>query len=163
MGFGFLEFQFCFFPWFVSILVITFILFIPYKIVSKKAKNEQVFFLLGFAYLGGMLGITTGSSETPVLGTLLPALLTFITGLLAYLFNHEKTAEFKPLIPLSLICLMVSSVFSVFVGTTIRSQAIEYDRDYEEWLLKEKSSIKLNELLIKKEAGLLKCQESNDT
>lgn len=158
----FSSFNSVFFPWFLSILVITVLLFIPYKILSKSGKSEHVLFLLGFSYLGGMLGITTGSSETPVLGTLLPALLTFITGLLAYLFNHKDVGEYKPLIPMSLMCLMICSVFSVFLGTTIRSQQIKFDREYEVWLLKEKSTIELNKLLNKKKAGLLESQKNAD-
>ncbi len=158
----FFSFNSVFFPWFVSILIITVILFIPYKLLSDNGEYQHMFFLLGFSYLGGMLGITTGSSETPVLGTLLPALLTFITGLLAYLFNHKNSAEYKPLIPMSMLCLMVCSVFSVFLGTTIRSQIISSDRDYEIWLLKEKSKLELNELLNKKKANLLECENNID-
>lgn len=73
-----------------------------------------------FSCLGLVIGILTGASMTPVVGSLLPALLTLLGALLAYMFGKESLAIWRPTVPYCLIVLMLSALYGIFMGGTIR-------------------------------------------
>jgi hypothetical protein len=67
----------------------------------------------GFAAL--TIGWLAGNSRTPVLGTLLPAVLTFLGGFLIYAFGQDSTSKPFVLVTVPLISLML------YVGTGMGS------------------------------------------
>lgn len=73
-----------------------------------------------FSCLGMVIGILTGTSMTPVVGSLLPALLTLLGAMLAYMFGKESLAVWRPAVPYCLIVLMLSALYGIFMGGTIR-------------------------------------------
>lgn len=73
-----------------------------------------------FSCLGLVIGILTGASITPVVASLLPALLTLLGALLAYMFGKESLAIWRPTVPYCLIALMLSALYGTFMGGTIR-------------------------------------------
>ena len=55
--------------------------------------------IFAFSLLGGLVGIFVGASQEPTTGTVLPAILTFITALLAYLFGKEQLKDWRGILP----------------------------------------------------------------
>ena len=111
------------------------ILIIFTKCTSKPAVKGWQVSIFAFSLLGGVIGIFVGASQTPVIGTVLPAVLTFITGLLAYLFGKESMMEWRPVIPVCIISLLITSLFGSFMGSQIRLDFEESEKSYEHWLL----------------------------
>lgn len=87
---------------------------------GKKLEAGSTGLIAAFACLGIVVGILTGSSRTPVVGSLLPALLTLLGASLAYLFGKESLAVWRPAIPYCLIALMLAALYGIFMGGTIR-------------------------------------------
>lgn len=73
-----------------------------------------------FTCLGVVIGILTGASITPVVGSLLPALLTLLGAMLAYMFGKESLAIWRPTVPYCLVALMLAALYGTFMGGTIR-------------------------------------------
>lgn len=102
--------------------------------IKPKTSGWQAL-VYAFSFLGGLIGIYVGASKTPVIGTILPAILTFVTALLAYLFSRENLSEMRPVIPFCLIALMLTTAYASFVGTSMKREWIVYEKEYKEWLL----------------------------
>jgi hypothetical protein len=88
-----------------------------------------------FFFTAWWSGIFVGASQTPVIGTVLPAVLTFITGLLAYLFSKENLVDWRPVIPNCIVALLLTVLFGAFMGSQIRLDYEETEKGYERWLL----------------------------
>ena len=118
---------------FISIGAI--ILILLTKVFSKPSVKGWHVLIFAFSLLGGVIGIFVGASQTPVIGTVLPAILTFITGLLAYLFGKETLIEWRPVIPVCIISLLIMSLFGSFMGSQVRLDFEETLKSYNRWLL----------------------------
>ena len=105
------------------------------SIVSKPTVKGWQLLIVSFCLLGGVIGIFVGNSLTPVIGTVLPAVLTFITGLLAYLFGKDNLEEWRPVIPNCIISLLLSVLIGSFMGAQIRLDYEESEKEYERWIL----------------------------
>ena len=68
-------------------------------------------------------------------GTVLPAVITFITGLLTYLFGKDSLAEWRPVIPVCVIALLITALFGSLLGAQTRLDSDESEKEYKEWLL----------------------------
>jgi predicted neutral ceramidase superfamily lipid hydrolase len=110
-----------FLPALVVVAVITLLVRLP-AILSRESSLApgSTGLIAAFACLGLVIGILTGASMTPVVGSLLPALLTLLGALLAYMFGKESLADWRPAIPYCLIALMLSALYGIFMGGTIR-------------------------------------------
>lgn len=128
-----------FLPWLLVVSAIAIILYIILTKVSNAASRLHGALIFGFTALGGMVGIATGASLTPVVGTVLPAFLTFVSGVLVYLFGRESLSEWRHAIPFCLIGLLLASLYMSFVGTGIRADTEAFQRDYDVWLIKHKN------------------------
>lgn len=110
-----------FLPALVVVAVITLLVRLPPMLSRKQSLAPgSTGLIAAFACLGLVIGILTGASMTPVVGSLLPALLTLLGALLAYMFGKESLAVWRPAIPYCLIALMLSALYGIFMGGTIR-------------------------------------------
>jgi len=110
-----------FLPALVVVGIITLLVRLPTMLSKGQSLAPGSTGLIGaFACLGLVIGILTGASMTPVVGSLLPALLTLLGALLAYMFGKESLAVWRPAIPYCLIALMLSALYGIFMGGTIR-------------------------------------------
>lgn len=105
-------------------------------ILKVKAKGFGAAALSG-AVLGVVVGLFSGASTTPVIGDVLPALLTFVTAMLAYLFAKDALREYRDAIPAALINLLIAAVTAGFFGTAIRSDKEAFERNYKHWALEQ--------------------------
>jgi|GEM_PF-4719600 len=110
---------------FLPSLIIMGIITLLVRLVARLSKTQDIASgstgLIGaFSCLGLVIGILTGVSLTPVVASLLPALLTLLGALLAYMFGKESLAIWRPTVPYCLIALMLSALYGIFMGGTIR-------------------------------------------
>jgi len=81
-----------------------------------------------FSLLGITIGFFSGNSRTPVIGDVLPAILTFITALLGYFVNKKDGGIiWRSSMPVGLAALLVSTLSGVLIGSQMR-----IDREYTE-------------------------------
>lgn len=79
--------------------------------------------LLAFCFLGLVVGLFAGNSKSPVVANLLPALVTFVSGLVAYLAAKETLKAWRKQIPLLLVGFLATTAFSGFYGTLLRGKS----------------------------------------
>lgn len=70
-----------------------------------------------------MLGVFIGASRDPVVGAALPALITFISGLMAYLFSKDEMSQWRPTIPIAILALVAAASAGGFFGGAARNIA----------------------------------------
>ncbi len=102
--------------------------------VTGKRSGYWIY-ILAFALLGTVTGIVAGNSREPAISAVLPALLTLVTALCGYAFAVEGLKNLRPAIPFCILALMLSSVYGLAFGTTLRSKSEKYAKDYNQWLL----------------------------
>jgi len=132
------------------------IFFINKIFKTKINLRNQFLIIIGFSYLSFTIGILVGLSRTPVVDVAIPALLTFIGGLVTYIFlNKEFNESNKNIVTLILVILPIFLIFGVEIGAEHRFETEEYLRDREEWI---------NERIIDLEhKNKLELHESKDT
>lgn len=144
-----------FIPWITIVLILSLSIYFVYRHATADKEIEKGWLIVGFVALGGMVGITAGASKTPVLGTFLPAFLTFISGVLGYLFSKESLNEWRKVIPFCMAGMLSASVLNAFAGTAIKGEYQRYEKEYEVWLLEKKNSLEVQKqvLLAKAKEG----------
>jgi hypothetical protein len=124
----------------LPLAVILLAVWVPTLVVGRvrgiRAKGFGVASLAG-GLLGVVVGIFSGASTTPVVGDVLPALLTFVSAVLAYLFAKDALREYRDAIPAALINLLVTAVIAAFFGTAIRADKEDFERKYKHWALEQ--------------------------
>jgi hypothetical protein len=86
--------------------------------------RDRFWVLLSFSMLGFSTGVLTGLSRQPVVGAVLPPVLSLVGGLAIYLIGKDGSNRV-----LVSLCILVLS-FNLFIGTTwgvaLREQGEEY-------------------------------------
>lgn len=123
-----------FFPTITSFLIICGVVSILATIFSGLSLRATVPFILAFGLLGGVTGFAVGESRVPVVGVVLPAMLTFASGVLGYMFTKDNT-KYRLVLPFCLVVLSLNALFGLFTGSQLRGKHEEYERQYKEWLL----------------------------
>jgi len=95
---------------------------------------------LAFGAIGSVTGLFMGASRDSVVGTIVPAFLTVVSGLAAYQFAAKgKTYEnWRTALPVALACMFLAAVAGAAFGAGMRKQHEEALRRYDEWLLRYK-------------------------
>jgi hypothetical protein len=131
-----------------------------------KDLDLSYFLLLGFAYIGMTLGLLTGLSINPVVHAVIPALLTFLTGLTAYIFIKKDFEQANRKIAVSsLVFITLFLVYGLEVGSKIRAESEmesrRIDQIFQKDLEKYKHELKAYdlevELMHKKKLMELEC------
>jgi hypothetical protein len=123
------------FPIAISVLAVGLVLWLPFsRFTVPKPKFELATFIFVFGLLGAVVGIVTGASREPVIGFVLPALLTLITGFLTSAYtSHKGLAELRPVVPYCLIALLFLSASFSFIGSKIRTHAENSEFNLDRW------------------------------
>src|SRR5262245_25905970 len=116
---------------FWPVLVIVFITSVIVFVWARaEAGNEAPSFLLLFSFLGATIGILTGWSSSPVVGTTITATLGLIGGFSVYLVarkEYPRVVTSSAIFVLSLLILI-----GTYLGGLIRRIEVQADREYEE-------------------------------
>lgn len=135
-------------PWLVIVISLTGIVILAYRFIIRNRSREAYGLIATFVSIGALLGITAGATRTPVIGTYLPALITFITAILGYLFTREGLAKWRPAIPFCVLGMMMASVVNTFAGSAITERSRAFDRSREVWLLEKKMEIEIQKEIM---------------
>lgn len=85
-----------------------------------------------FALLGMTFGFLSGNSRDPVIGDVLPSIITFITALTGYLISREKTSTiWRKCMPIGLAAMLVAILSGVVIGSQMRRD-LEYHNEVRE-------------------------------
>jgi hypothetical protein len=118
------------------------------RIVKRQiARNNVFYFLLlsvAFSFLGLTIGIHIGLSESPVIGVIIPALLTFIGGIMIYAFVF--TDKHKMQDGYVLLTIMISLSFFLMMGSDYAcSVRTDYDAKEQDYLYAQKKDFQIFE------------------
>lgn len=105
------------------------------SLFSKQSFRFTFPILLAFGFLGGVSGLSAGLSREPVIGTVIPAMLTLVSGVLGYLFSKEHLKDWRVVIPFCIFILTLNTCIGLFLGSQMRGKSEEYEKQYNEWLL----------------------------
>lgn len=113
-------------------LIVLLFLFIVRSIITDLKTTSPLILIncflinLGFSFMGLSIGILTGWSSSPVVGVVIPALLTFYGGMVSYsfLFKKEKSSQLNSIVLSgSLISISFFLIIGTDYGTSIRVKA----------------------------------------
>lgn len=135
-------------PWLTIVIGLTAVVALAYKLIVRAGSRESYGLIAMFVSIGALLGITAGATKTPVIGTFLPALITFITAIMGYLFTREGLAKWRPAIPFCLLGMMMASLVNTFAGSSITERSRGLDRGHEVWLLEKKMEIEIQKEIL---------------
>ena len=122
-------------PLFTSVALGTAILTGVSRLSGKDRLKDRWIFIFAFGLLGGVIGYSSGNSREPVMGTILPALLTFVTALLGYIFGKEALQPFRSLMPYCVASLVIHAFFGLSLGSMARGRFDDFERAYQKRLL----------------------------
>lgn len=91
--------------------------------------------IIAFGFVGGVAGFSAGLSRVPVVGTVIPAMLTLISGVFGYMFSKESMRSWRTVIQFCIAVLAINCFIGLFIGSQMRGKSEEYDKKYNEWLL----------------------------
>jgi hypothetical protein len=117
----------------------------------RRFDRSGALLIVAFGNVGAIIGIFTATSRQPVMNVALPALVTFLSGYLGYIFITKDQYRFRSYIPACVICFCFSASFGAFVGAQLRAQDEEAARRYARWQMRfEKVQLPAELLLIQK-------------
>ncbi len=102
------------FPVFVFGLMIVLALAAAYKAYQKSAYWSSAMIFLVFCCFGTTIGMFMGASRSDIVSSLLPPIITLISGYIVYLGSKDLSEKVKALIPGSVFVLLLSLLFSAF-------------------------------------------------
>ena len=152
-------------PILLSAIIVSVILGLLYWLVQKAAPvwttregalKAGILFLC-FSLAGGLCGMCIGSSLQPVVGAVLPALLTLLTAFFAFGFAREGSAEMRSLIAFCFIALLLMTTHWVFAGSKYRLgyELWAEDHQFEEAKKYKEAGLPVSPVDISKPGGLL--------
>ena len=118
----------------------------------KQNKNELVKSLLilaSFSFFGFVLGLMTGNSREPVMHAVLPAILAFFGGFVAFILNKDGGAN-RILAVVILLVVSITVLYGAVVGSQNRHLAELELRNYNEKIVLYESEVEPNTYLEKK-------------
>jgi 4-amino-4-deoxy-L-arabinose transferase-like glycosyltransferase len=130
---------------------------IAFAIAGRRRKAVAAGYgtVLALALLGVLLGFFTGNSRSATVQALLPALLTFIAGMAAYLASKEALASWKSIVPSGLVAMLLGVVLSVSHGLALKRLAVLEERDFEQRKIEfEKVQLEVKRQLMLKSVGI---------
>ena len=106
----------------LPIMALVFSFYIVLRFFCQMSR-DRLFILLMFVAFGTFLGIFITTSRDPIVGSILPLIITFVSGYIAYSFKKEDGLLNSDIIPGAIICLVFSATFGAFFGSELRQTA----------------------------------------
>ena len=93
-----------------------------------------------------------GASRVGVVGAILPAVVTLVSGYLAYMFTRDSHLVYRHIVPACIIALIFSASSGAFYGASIRNLDRENNRKWEKHLIEFKEiQIPLNKRKLERD------------
>ena len=120
--------------------------------IKYKSQNEtlislknNILSLIVMSFLGLTIGVLAGNSRAPVMDSVIPAVLTFLSGFLFYIFSSSKFNQRKNQILLSALSLIIFLMIGSWSGSVNRLESENQEKAWEKELLLYKTDLKLYE------------------
>ena len=89
----------------------------------KKIPFYLIFvFTVAFSLIGAVAGEIAGASMEAIVGAALTAILALVSTLLAYLFGQASLRVWRPVIPIAIIALLISTLCGLVIGGSWRTR-----------------------------------------
>lgn len=141
------KYNFSDYLWLYLLAVIAWaVIFSIVRGISKQVSRGNIFYFLllaiAFSFLGLTIGIHIGLSESPVIGLIIPALLTFIGGLMIYAFIFADKSKIQD--GYVLLVILISLSFFLMLGSDYACSArTDYDARQQDYQLQQKRYFEL--------------------
>jgi hypothetical protein len=108
-----------------------------YAIAKATSIDLPASLRFGVSYggIGIAVGLLTGLSRESAVGTVIPAVLTFLSGIAVYQFGAESDQNIRPVLPIALLCLILGTICAAVFGSSERNSYDKLTHRYEEWRL----------------------------
>jgi predicted neutral ceramidase superfamily lipid hydrolase len=123
-------------PAILAISVLVVIASLALRLQTKRPVQGSLSLIVAFAAVGVTSGMAAGNSREPIVGAMLPAMLTLVSGLFVYIFSKEGLANWRPVIPFCVAVVAVGGLVGLSLGSTVRSRFDTFERDYAKALLR---------------------------
>jgi|SoiMethySBSTD1v2_1073268.scaffolds.fasta_scaffold2528137_1 K+-sensing histidine kinase KdpD len=122
----------------LSIEIISVLIGLAAGLAFKLSPRQAAILCLAFGAIGAVTGLFMGASRDSVVGTIVPAFLTVVSGLAAYQFAAPgKVYEtWRKSLPVAIACMFLAAAAGATFGSAMRNQQEEAVRRYEEWKLR---------------------------
>lgn len=107
--------------------LLIFLLTLPLTFVAQLRKIYLR--VIAFAFVGVFLGMFTGGSKDSVTAAMLPAAITLISGLAAYLFEKKASKEIETVLPAMIIAMIVCASFGAYYAANLRTLSVRKEND----------------------------------
>ena len=105
------------------------------RVISPVRIPGQTPFLISFGFLGGISGLIAGVSQQSIVQALLTGMLGIISSLLMYLLSRDSLKEWRQVIPIGLILLLISTLAGLSIGGSYKAKRTEFERAYNRRLM----------------------------
>lgn len=95
------------------LFVIVFLSYVYKKYIRCRFWRSSIVFGV-FSAFGATIGLFVGASKSDIVSSLLPPIITLISGYLAYLGSRDLPVKIKALLPGGVFALLVSLLYSAF-------------------------------------------------
>jgi len=147
--------RFIIFPVLLCTVLVSLPLILCHRKIQKKGPRGIWLFIVVFGLLGGIVGICTGASRQPVVGVVLPAILTLMTVVFGYAFTREALVEMRPVIPFSLVAMLLAAAYCAFLGSKIRFENEKFAAESQNKFLRfERVDLEVEKAVKLKQAGV---------
>ena len=106
------------------------------RVQTAQPVHGSLSLIVAFAAVGVTSGVAAGNSRDPVVGAVLPAMLTLVSGLFVYMFSKDGLAQWRPVIPFCVAVVAIGGLVGLSLGSTLRSQFDNFEREYAKALLR---------------------------
>ncbi len=158
-------FFYCFAPFLIQIVVIVGLIGLANRYL-QETNSLALPISVTFAIAGIVLGYFVGASRESVIAALLPAIITLIGAIAAYVFSKDGLREIRTAAGYGLAALLLGALSGTVHGQSVRAASLaaeavaqlqreEASRRYEEWKLNyEKVELPLRLENLRKQLGL---------
>lgn len=94
-------------------IIVTLITLLYFKYAKSEVWRTAIAVTM-FATFGATIGMFMGASASPVVTSILPPVITLVSGYLAFAASKDMPSETKIIIPGALVALLLSLLFSAF-------------------------------------------------
>jgi hypothetical protein len=105
----------------------------------------HAFLIAGFGVIGCYLGMSIGGSRDSITGAVLPAIVTLLSGFVAFYFKNESEVFNRRLVPGCIVSLVAACSFGQAFYSELRATTENYKVNVDLLSENEKSKIRANE------------------
>lgn len=130
-------------PFPILAFLVAILLYLIAKIISSNEDKTFFFVIFAFSLLGLVTGYLTGFSRDPVVGAVLPAVLSLFGGLAVFLIQRNN--NIRIVVSFSVISFIFCLLIGTAWGAQMRSVAEEYKLSADYLMRKAHEEVKVKE------------------